>query len=105
MSRSRLAVADMKIEWAGMTDRTRFGGETDGISGFDSLLTVLSNGTSPFVCNKTRTPGWGLAEGHRQRAVGKFPTLPKSPGIATVEEQYLTADHGSEWERARKRGT
>ncbi len=92
MSRNRLAVADMKIEWAGTTDRTRFGGEIDGISGFDSLLTVLSNGTSPFVCNKTLTPGWGLAEGHRQKAVGKIANTAKIAGIAKVEKAVLTTD-------------
>jgi hypothetical protein len=34
----------------------------------DCLMTVLSKGTLVFVCNKSAMGGWGLAEGHRQRA-------------------------------------
>jgi hypothetical protein len=36
--------------------------ETRGKKSFDKAVIRLSNGTSPFVCNKTSTPGWGLAE-------------------------------------------
>jgi hypothetical protein len=82
----------MKIEWEGVTDRTRFGGETDRISGFDSLLTVLSNGISSFVCNKSAMGGGGLAEGHRQRAVGKIANTAKIAGIAKVERAVTTTD-------------
>jgi hypothetical protein len=52
---------------------------------FDSLLTVLSNCTSPFVCNKTSMPGGGLAEGHRQRAAKGIARIAKIVGIAKIE--------------------
>jgi hypothetical protein len=39
--------------------------------GFDRSVTVRSNGTSPFVCNKTTMPGGGLAEERRQRVAKK----------------------------------
>ncbi|HEY2391385.1 MAG TPA: hypothetical protein VGK22_09440 [Candidatus Angelobacter sp.] len=36
----------------------------------DRAVTARSNGDSPFIYNKTSTPGWGLAEGRRQKAMG-----------------------------------
>jgi hypothetical protein len=56
------------LEVEARKETTRFDIEKTQKREIDSLMTVLSNCASPFVCNKTSTPGWGLAEGHRQRA-------------------------------------
>jgi hypothetical protein len=39
--------------------------------GFDCLMTVLSNGTLVFVCNKTSTPGWGVRGAQENWDIGK----------------------------------
>jgi len=46
-------------------------------TGFDSLLTVLSNGTLAFVFNKALWGGGVVAEGRRQRATKEIAGIAK----------------------------
>jgi hypothetical protein len=61
-----------------------FGAEMRQEKGVDRSVTARSNLGSPFVCNKTSTPGWGLAEGRRQRAAKGLPESPKLPKLTIV---------------------
>jgi hypothetical protein len=58
-------------------------------------MTVLSNCTLAFVCNKSSMPGGVVAEKRRQKATKQIAKIAKIAGIAKIENQNLTTDeHG-----------